>query len=168
MRLPPSAPSHRSLEGLTRLAATDNGVTTGNKTLSMLIDAIQAISGVTYKAVEIAPIDLMDGGQPGGNIRPGATTPLTFFFFPLRIDHSKLTLFLYGSAGMLYRADRLEFDPLSPAGSNTDAQSFVRDPVTGETTFALNPGTPQVSLRPHRKPELRSDLGRPFFFAWQD
>ena len=52
----------------------DDGVTSGLKTLQMLIDAIKAVSGVTYSPLEIAPIDLQDGGAPGGNIRPGTVS----------------------------------------------------------------------------------------------
>ena len=41
---------------------------------------------------------------------------------------------------MLYRADRLELDPLSARGTNTQSQSIIQDPTTGEATFGLNPG----------------------------
>lgn len=41
---------------------------------------------------------------------------------------------------VLYRLDRMELDSSSPPGKNDEAQSFILDEVTGETTFALNPG----------------------------
>lgn len=49
---------------------TDDGVVTANETLTALVDAIAAVSNVTYSFVEIAPVDGEDGGAPGGNIRP--------------------------------------------------------------------------------------------------
>lgn len=114
-------------------------MTTGNQTLQKLIDAIKTASGgVTYAPLEIAPIDLNDGGQPGGNIRPGACAAFAF------ASARPLTTppLLARSAGLIYRTDRLELDTLSPAGTNTESQSFVRDDKTGETTLALNPGAP--------------------------
>ncbi|KAL7409612.1 Endonuclease/exonuclease/phosphatase [Mrakia frigida] len=93
--------------------AANDGVTEATEVLAKLVDAIKTASGVTYTAMEIAPVDLMDGGAPGGNIRPA----------------------------VLYRSDRLELDTFSPTvGTNQQSQSFVSDPTTGETTFALTPG----------------------------
>jgi predicted extracellular nuclease len=49
--------------------ATDDGVVDANKTLSALVAAIKAVSNVTYDFVDIDPVNDLDGGQPGGNIR---------------------------------------------------------------------------------------------------
>ncbi|WP_420644077.1 lamin tail domain-containing protein [Candidatus Leptofilum sp.] len=51
--------------------STNDGVTDASMTYQMLIDAIQAAGGPVYEYRDIAPLDLTDGGQPGGNIRVG-------------------------------------------------------------------------------------------------
>lgn len=50
--------------------AVDDGTTSAGRTLSTLRDAIAARGGPIYEAVDIAPEDGRDGGQPGANIRP--------------------------------------------------------------------------------------------------
>jgi predicted extracellular nuclease len=49
--------------------ATNNGVVSANKTLTTLVDAIKALSNVTYAFTNIDPVANQDGGQEGGNIR---------------------------------------------------------------------------------------------------
>ena len=51
--------------------ATDNGVVSSSQTAQKLINAIAAAGGPTYVYVDLPPVDNQDGGQPGGNIRPG-------------------------------------------------------------------------------------------------
>ncbi|KAJ6508882.1 DNase I-like protein [Mycena sanguinolenta] len=48
---------------------TDDGVVSANVTLSTLVQAIAAVSNVTYSWTDIDPVDGEDGGEPGGNIR---------------------------------------------------------------------------------------------------
>ena len=49
----------------------DNGVVSANATLQAIASAIKVASGgVSYDFVDVPPINNMDGGQPGGNIRP--------------------------------------------------------------------------------------------------
>ena len=48
---------------------TDDGTVDANVTLTTLVNAIAAISNVTYQFASINPVDGQDGGQPGGNIR---------------------------------------------------------------------------------------------------
>jgi predicted extracellular nuclease len=50
---------------------TNDGVTDASLSYGLLIDAIQAAGGPVYDYRDIAPLDLTDGGQPGGNIRVG-------------------------------------------------------------------------------------------------
>lgn len=47
----------------------DDGVVSAAATFRVLQEAIDAAGGPTYQALEIAPRDGRDGGQPGGNIR---------------------------------------------------------------------------------------------------
>ena len=48
---------------------TDTGVVAADVTLGLLISAIQAAGGPTYVYLQINPVNNLDGGQPGGNIR---------------------------------------------------------------------------------------------------
>ncbi len=47
----------------------DDGVVSSTLTVSRFVDAIAAAGGPVYHARWIDPVDLADGGQPGGNIR---------------------------------------------------------------------------------------------------
>ncbi|WP_338554449.1 5'-nucleotidase C-terminal domain-containing protein [Paenibacillus sp. KS-LC4] len=50
---------------------TNNGVTDASQSFQTLINAVVAKGGPTYAYTDIAPVDGMDGGAPGGNIRVG-------------------------------------------------------------------------------------------------
>ncbi|HEY8308289.1 MAG TPA: lamin tail domain-containing protein, partial [Lapillicoccus sp.] len=49
--------------------ATDDGVVAADQTLAKLVTAISKGGGPTYAFAQINPVDDLDGGQPGGNIR---------------------------------------------------------------------------------------------------
>lgn len=49
----------------------NDGVTAANITAQRLIDAIMAAGGPSYSYLDIAPGNNTNGGEPGGNIRPG-------------------------------------------------------------------------------------------------
>lgn len=49
--------------------ATNNGVVAADQTATLLINAISAAGGPAYTYTDIVPVDGMDGGEPGGNIR---------------------------------------------------------------------------------------------------
>jgi predicted extracellular nuclease len=49
----------------------NNGVTSATLTAQRLIDAVVAAGGPVYSYLDIAPADNTNGGEPGGNIRPG-------------------------------------------------------------------------------------------------
>jgi len=51
--------------------ATNDGTVDASLTYQTLIDAIQTAGGPVYDWRDIAPVDLADGGEPGGNIRVG-------------------------------------------------------------------------------------------------
>lgn len=59
--------------------ATNNGVTDASVTFDNLISAIQTAGGPVYAFAQIDPLNLQDGGQPGGNIRVG------FLYNPARV-----------------------------------------------------------------------------------
>ncbi|TQL23200.1 endonuclease/exonuclease/phosphatase family protein [Streptomyces sp. SLBN-134] len=60
--------------------ATDDGTVAADRTLAMLIDAIEAAGGPRYDWRSVDPADKQDGGQPGGNIRQA------FLFNPARVS----------------------------------------------------------------------------------
>jgi predicted extracellular nuclease len=60
--------------------ATDDGVVDATTTFNMLIAAIHAAGGPTYQFRSINPVNDLDGGEPGGNIRVG------FLFNPARVS----------------------------------------------------------------------------------
>jgi predicted extracellular nuclease len=89
----------------------DDGVVSGAATYAVLQAAIDAAGGPTYEALEIAPINGADGGQPGGNIR---------------------VAFLVRSDSALEIVER-------PAGSATEAAKVLRD-AGGAARLSCNPG----------------------------
>ncbi len=60
--------------------ATDDGTVAADRTLALLIDAIEAAGGPRYDWRSVDPADKADGGQPGGNIRQA------FLFNPERVS----------------------------------------------------------------------------------
>ncbi|MFD2922503.1 chitobiase/beta-hexosaminidase C-terminal domain-containing protein [Halobacillus naozhouensis] len=58
----------------------DDGTIAADESYQALIDAIEAAGGPSYKFININPVDKMDGGQPGGNIRVG------FLYNPERVS----------------------------------------------------------------------------------
>ncbi|MBD0842525.1 endonuclease/exonuclease/phosphatase family protein [Streptomyces sp. TRM68416] len=60
--------------------ATDDGTVAADLTMQKLIDAIVAAGGPAYDWRSIDPVDKVDGGQPGGNIRQ------VFLFNPKRVS----------------------------------------------------------------------------------
>ncbi len=58
----------------------DDGTVSADESYKVLIEAIKAAGGPEYAFTDIAPLDKMDGGQPGGNIRVG------FLYNPDRIS----------------------------------------------------------------------------------
>ena len=90
--------------------ATDDEVVAADQTLAKLVAAISTAGGPTYQAIEIAPNDGEDGGQPGGNIR---------------------SVFLYNSA-------RVTLAP-GPVGDSTTPVG-VSVGADGTAELSLNPG----------------------------
>lgn len=48
-----------------------SGTTEANESYMALINAIKALGGPEYGYTDVSPVDGQDGGEPGGNIRPG-------------------------------------------------------------------------------------------------
>jgi predicted extracellular nuclease len=97
-------------------AETDDGTTTAEATLQMLVDAIVSAGGPTYVAFDVAPDNNTQGGVPGGNIRTA------FLYNPDRIDLLGFTA--------------LTSDLLITAGADPTAFDGTRIPLVG--TFEMN------------------------------
>jgi predicted extracellular nuclease len=97
-------------------AETDDGTTTAEATLQMLVNAIVSAGGPTYVAFDVAPDDNTQGGVPGGNIRTA------FLYNPDRIDLLGFTA--------------LTSDLLIEAGADPTAFDGTRIPLVG--TFEMN------------------------------
>ncbi len=110
---------------------TNDGVTDAGQTYGLLIDAIQAAGGPVYEYRDIAPLDLTDGGAPGGNIRVG------FLFRPDRVsfvdraggDAVTDTTVSLGATGVELSASPGRIDPTD------DAWFESRKPLAGEFIF---------------------------------
>ena len=110
---------------------TNDGVVDASLTYGMLIDAIQAAGGPVYEYREITPIDLMDGGAPGGNIRVG------FLFRPDRVtfvdrpggDAVTSTAPSLGATGVELSFSPGRIDPTNVAWDDS------RKPIAGEFVF---------------------------------
>jgi predicted extracellular nuclease len=97
----------------------DDAVVTADLTGLALIDAIHQVSDeqITYRYVDVDPIDDHDGGAPGGNIRIG------FLFRPNRVslineqpgDATTATQVLSGADGLTLTVNPGRVDPTNPA-----------------------------------------------------
>ena len=110
---------------------TNDGVTDASLTYGMLIDAIQAAGGPVYDYREVTPLDLTDGGAPGGNIRVG------FLFRPDRVtfvdrpggDAVTSTSVSLSGTGVELSFSPGRIDPTNVAFDNS------RKPIAGEFIF---------------------------------
>ncbi|MEL6302424.1 MAG: lamin tail domain-containing protein [Pseudomonadota bacterium] len=62
---------------------TDDGVVSADLTLRRLANTIRNAGGPRYRFIEIPPLDLDNGGQPGGNIR------VAYLYNPKRVRFAK-------------------------------------------------------------------------------
>ncbi|WP_420466593.1 lamin tail domain-containing protein [Panacagrimonas sp.] len=91
---------------------TNDGTVVATQTLALMVDEIVAAGGPEYTAVEIAPVDNAEGGQPSGNIR----------------------------VAYLYNAARVSLVPgMLGAGGSLDATSATLD-GDGELALTFSPG----------------------------
>ncbi|KAI5116998.1 hypothetical protein M0805_002667 [Coniferiporia weirii] len=90
---------------------TDDGVVIANVTMQTIADAVVKAGGAQYSFLEIPPVNDMDGGEPGGNIRQ------VYF----------------------YRADKFKLAGDSSIGGSTNATAIIVDD-SGQLGLSLNPG----------------------------
>ncbi|MCC9706297.1 endonuclease/exonuclease/phosphatase family protein [Streptomyces sp. MNU76] len=111
--------------------ATNDGTVAADQTVKKLIEAISAAGGPTYDWRSIDPVNLADGGQPGGNIRQ------VFLFNPERVSFTDRAggdattavgvTKAYGKARLTVSPGRI--DPANAAWTNS------RKPLVGEFSF---------------------------------
>ncbi|MFI8087729.1 endonuclease/exonuclease/phosphatase family protein [Streptomyces sp. NPDC086080] len=110
---------------------TDDGTVAADRTMALLIDAIEAAGGPRYDWRSVDPADKEDGGQPGGNIRQA------FLFNPARVSFTDRpggdattptdVVKVRGRAALTLSPGRV--DPASEAFADS------RKPLAGEFTF---------------------------------
>jgi uncharacterized protein len=120
--------------------AKDDGVTVADQTYQTLIKAIKKAGGAEYAFTDIAPQNNQDGGEPGGNIRPG------FLYLPQRVtlvDHPKggttdaIAVVKTGS-GVEVSLNPGRIEPLNPAFNDdpdTSDREGSRKPLVAEFLF---------------------------------
>ncbi|MEV6381164.1 endonuclease/exonuclease/phosphatase family protein [Streptomyces sp. NPDC051773] len=111
--------------------ATNDGTVAADQTVKKLIEAIAAAGGPTYDWRSIDPVNLADGGEPGGNIRQ------VFLFNPERVSFTDRAggdattavgvTKAYGKARLTVSPGRI--DPANAAWTNS------RKPLVGEFSF---------------------------------
>jgi uncharacterized protein len=113
--------------------ATSDGTVDASVTASRLIAAVQAAGGPVYQYTDIAPQDLQDGGEPGGNIRVAflyqTGDGLSFVSRPggTAINSVQALAVPGGGARLNFSPGRV--DPLNPAFNNS------RKPLVAEFLY---------------------------------
>jgi uncharacterized repeat protein (TIGR01451 family) len=111
---------------------TNSGETAADETFQALIAAISAAGGPAYDYRQIDPIDLADGGAPGGNIRVGflfrSDRGVEFVDRPGGDATTPVTATL-GAAGVELSFSPGRLDPENAAFNDS------RKPLAGEFTF---------------------------------
>ncbi|UUU21136.1 endonuclease/exonuclease/phosphatase family protein [Streptomyces sp. DSM 40750] len=115
--------------------ATNDGTVAADQTVKKLVDAIAAAGGPAYDWRSIDPVNLADGGEPGGNIRQ------VFLFNPERVSFTDRAggdaatavgvTKSYGKARLTVSPGRI--DPANAAWTNS------RKPLVGEFSFRGKP-----------------------------
>jgi predicted extracellular nuclease len=115
--------------------ATNDGTVAADQTVQKLVDAIEAAGGPAYQWRSIDPVNLADGGEPGGNIRQ------VFLFNPERVSFTDRAggdattavgvTKVRGKAQLTVSPGRV--DPANDAWKNS------RKPLVGEFSFRGKP-----------------------------
>ncbi|HWD63138.1 MAG TPA: esterase-like activity of phytase family protein, partial [Humibacter sp.] len=114
--------------------ATDSGTVAADQTLTKLTAAIHAAGGPVYDWREIDPVNDLDGGQPGGNIR------VAFLFDPTRVsfvDRGGSSVDRSTTATGVVKSQGEPQLTLSPGriDPTSDAWESSRKPLVGEFDF---------------------------------
>ncbi|MEU9788887.1 endonuclease/exonuclease/phosphatase family protein [Streptomyces phaeochromogenes] len=115
--------------------AKNDGTVAADQTMQKLIDAIVAAGGPAYEWRSIDPVNLADGGEPGGNIRQAFLYNPERVSFVDRAGGDATTAVgvtkVHGKAQLTVSPGRI--DPANAAWTNS------RKPLAGEFTFRGKP-----------------------------
>ncbi|WP_059171895.1 5'-nucleotidase C-terminal domain-containing protein [Bacillus sp. FJAT-27445] len=108
--------------------STNDGTTDASKNYQALIDAIKTAGGPAYQWTDIAPENLKDGGEPGGNIRVG------YLYNPERVQLATGAPKGTASQAVKYENGSLTLNPgrIEPTNS---AFNSSRKPLAAEFVF---------------------------------
>lgn len=110
----------------------DDGIVAADKTLGRFTDAIVAAGGPRYEWRQIDPVNLADGGQPGGNIR------VAFLFDPTRVQFVDRPGGDATTAVQVQPGPQLSISPGRVAPADP-AWTDSRKPLVGEFLFGGKP-----------------------------
>lgn len=119
---------------------TNDGVVDASLTFGTLIGAIAAAGGPAYEFVSVDPVDDMDGGEPGGNIRTG------ILYDPARVKFigrpggtaTAAVSVVAGPDGPALSYSPGRIDPLNPAFDNSRKPLAAEFRYNGRTVFVIN------------------------------
>lgn len=122
---------------------TDDGVVSGEKTLAALAASIEQASGVVYNYTEVVPINNMDGGVPGGNIRQA------YFYRPDIVELYKPNQGQADDANEVLDGPLLKFNPgrIAPADK---AWTESRKPLAAAWKPVKSNGKPFFTVNVHQ------------------
>ncbi|MFE4049677.1 endonuclease/exonuclease/phosphatase family protein [Streptomyces sp. YIM B13518] len=111
--------------------AVDDGTVAADRTMTALIDAVEAAGGPRYDWRSVDPADKQDGGQPGGNIRQA------FLFNPARVSFTDRPGGDATTATGVTRIRGKAALTLSPGRVDPTSEAFddSRKPLAGEFAF---------------------------------
>ncbi|KOT36802.1 endonuclease/exonuclease/phosphatase [Streptomyces caelestis] len=111
--------------------AVDDGTVAADRTMTALIDAVEAAGGPRYDWRSVDPADKQDGGQPGGNIRQA------FLFNPARVSFTDRPGGDATTATGVTKIRGKAALTLSPGRVDPTSEAFddSRKPLAGEFAF---------------------------------
>ncbi|KAG9250453.1 Endonuclease/exonuclease/phosphatase [Emericellopsis atlantica] len=129
-------------EVLDNSGETDDGVVSGNLTLSTLSAEIEKQSGVVYDFLEISPKDKQDGGVPGGNIR------VAYLYRPESVEPMDLNPGGVDDANEVLAGPTLKYNPglIDPTNA---AWSDSRKPLAAQWKAVKGNGRPFFTVNVH-------------------
>lgn len=117
---------------------TNSDVTEADLTYSRLVEAIIDAGGTNYSAIDVAPLDDTNGGQPGGNIRVG------FLFNPARVSlvpgtpgNATTAVQVTDTAVPTLTLNPGSIDPNNPAFDNSRKPLAAEFNFNGESVFVI-------------------------------
>lgn len=122
--------------------AENDGVVAADQTLNLLVQNIADAGGPTYAWAQIDPVNLAEGGQPGGNIR------VAFLYNPARVSlapsqhgiggSTTATAVVDGAQGPSLSYNPGRINPTSEAWSDSRVPLVAQFRFNGQDVFIVN------------------------------